>query len=320
MESEAKYTLVGSVIIFMTIGIVIALLWLGKVNPDQITQFYTVFFKTQSLDGLQVDGNVTMKGIKVGKVEGFKISPENIEMVKVTLALNADTPVKTDTEAVIRRNLLTGLATIDLINSSKQSKLLTQIPTDELYPVIPEGKTKLDVFADSLPNLLSNVQELTQHANSFLSEENAVAFHSILANAAEMTESLKSSEQQLKRTLDHLASFGAELERVSKSLTKFTDKSDARFQQVSDELTSALATIRSLAGHLDKQSDEITKTVTSAFDVLRHSMGSMAQDISDATQRIATTLEHYEEPRTILFGKPSGSLGPGESHEVPRKR
>ena len=68
MESDPKYFRVGSFVIICTILLLIFVLWLSGVQDSRNQKTYTIYFRQQTLDGLQKDSFVTMKGIKVGDV------------------------------------------------------------------------------------------------------------------------------------------------------------------------------------------------------------------------------------------------------------
>lgn len=186
MDSKVRYKLVGVFIlinVFLFIGI---LTWLiGGTGFEQIDR-YIVYFERQSLDGLQKDSLVTMKGIRVGVVEGFVISDENIERVKVLLRLEKGIPVKTDTRAVLRRNLLTGLAKIDLTGGTQSAELLS-VSGNEEYPVIPEEVTQLEKIANEVPDILGKFDHVANRLTMLFSDKNISSLESTLQSLSTLT-------------------------------------------------------------------------------------------------------------------------------------
>src|SRR5262249_12081003 len=151
-----------------------------------------------SLDGLQINSDVRMKGIKVGSVASLQISKKNIALVKVNIRVDEDTPVKVDTRATIKRNLLTGLATVDLDKSSQESALLTEVKPDEEYPVIPEGRSELDEVAASVPDLIHDASESIKRLNALLSDENVQLVHDIVANVDRVTSAFAKRDKDIE--------------------------------------------------------------------------------------------------------------------------
>ena len=69
METDARYTLVGLVVLGLIASLAIAVVWLSHSSGDKSFPRYTIYFKEESPAGLQIDGDVTMRGIKICKVK-----------------------------------------------------------------------------------------------------------------------------------------------------------------------------------------------------------------------------------------------------------
>src|SRR5262249_50930880 len=80
---------------------------IGKFQGEVELTRYDILFDG-SVTGLQVDGTVRYRGIAVGHVTDIRIDPENIEKIRVTIEVKADTPVRTDTVASIEVQGITG--------------------------------------------------------------------------------------------------------------------------------------------------------------------------------------------------------------------
>src|SRR5919198_1371901 len=150
MEPEARYTLVGIAVLILIGLIVAAVLWLRSTAEGRDVRDYKIYFERQSLEGLEIRGEVRMRGIRVGSVTGFLFSPRRRGAVEVLIRVEASTPVRESTEAIVARHLVTGIASIRLVNSTEESPLLTQAPTDEPYPVIAEGESAIQQFSESV--------------------------------------------------------------------------------------------------------------------------------------------------------------------------
>ena len=236
MEFEARYALVGAFVLASVGLLVFVIFWLSNYSAAAGANYYTVYFREQSLDGLQKDSEVSMKGVKVGRVKRYSISPTNVEEVKVLLELDASTPVKQDTQAVIQRSLLTGWAKIDLVGSTQDSALLTVAAEGEYYPVIPEGSTQLDRLAQSAPEVLAQVTQMTQRVNAILSDKNVKSVENILVN----------------------------MENISGEIASHRDVINTLFERVElvmNTVNEAGKTLESVMSGVDKSVDEITSNV-----------------------------------------------------------
>ena len=139
MEPEARYTMIGSVLLAIVVALVAGFVWLSSSGRASDFRFYTIYFERQSLEGLQVGGDVNMRGVKVGRIENFTISRDNINKVKVTIRVARATPVSENTTAVVARSIVTGLARINLDTPGTPGPELMTVAVGERYPVITEG-------------------------------------------------------------------------------------------------------------------------------------------------------------------------------------
>jgi len=279
MEPHAKYTLVGTVVILLIGLTVFSLLWLARSGKDGEHRTYVVFFKRQSLAGLQDDSSVTMRGIRVGSVESLEIAAPDIELVRVLLKIEAETPVKTNTRAVVVRNLLTGLAYIDLIGSTSDSPYLVRRKGDD-YPVIPEGESQLEAIANDLPRLVAQLNGAVNSLSGFLTDENRAAFSGILRNIETISARFAEDDSALTGLAHDLAA-------LSRSLRTFTDR-------------------------LDTRTEEIVRSLTTTSTVVADESRNLSRDVSRAARSVVTTLERYKDPVALLAGPPPQALGPGE--------
>ncbi|RZB34559.1 MAG: phospholipid/cholesterol/gamma-HCH transport system substrate-binding protein [Desulfobacteraceae bacterium Eth-SRB1] len=319
MESHAKYTLVGCTLIVLTMLIVASIFWLSEAGMRGKTRFYTVYFEKHSLSGLQVDSEVTMRGIKVGTVSQLHISHENIERVKVIVKLDAETPIKRDTKAVIRRNLLTGLADIDLVRSSQESPPLTEIKEGEEYPVIPEGKTKLEAIRQTLPKLLENISEVVHRAGTVFTPENQMALKKALHNVTVITERLAKSEGKLPEMIDEISDLATEMRVAVKRLDERSaaaglslTKTAAVITRQAEEVPRMVEGLRTLAKNLDAKTAEVSHSLTNSAARISRVAESLAEELTETARKLSATLEAYEDPKASLWGPNLDSLGPGE--------
>lgn len=317
MEPEAKYALVGAVIIFLCGLLVWAVFWLSDISEQDQSAYYTIYFREHSLAGLQQDSDVTMKGIKVGVVDSFEISRQDIERVKVVIRLRGDTPIKTDTRAVINRNLLTGLAFIELASSSRQSKYLTEVRAGEEYPVIPEGQTELQAIANNLPEFLGHASELVARASEFFSKENMESVTEILSNLKQASATLAKNDQKLTTIIGNLDALSGKLVPVAESMTKVSKAIDEDFDTVYAEFRETIAALKGASVSLETGITEISGSISGAADVLSLELSSFTQEMRQAAQTVSTTAGNYEDPAKILSGPSSASLGPGEHSLLP---
>ena len=312
METKVNYSLVGGFVLTIGLAIVAAILWLSKVGDAQNSKYFTVYFKQHSLSGLQKDSYVLMKGIKVGSVSKYHVSKRNIEEVNVLLRLEEDTPVKADTRAVVNRNLLTGLATVELIGSTQDSAFLDKAPPNEQYPIIPEGTSSLEKITDSLPGFLDQAGVAVNRLSAFASDENIELLHQTLKNIQLVTQSFADNRQQIDAALKSVETVSKDISKITADLSKFTTSTDQRLGAVTRDAQAALQSVQATFGEFKTQTNLVAKSITNSSQVFSHEMVVIAQSISDAADSFAKTIEAFEDPRGIITGPRENALGPGE--------
>ncbi len=279
MESEARYALVGVVVLALTAALVMSVLWLSGETEDEARTYYSVYFRKHSLAGLQENCDVTMRGIKVGSVRYLQIAPDDIELVKVTVEVKASTPVKQDARAVIQRNLLTGVSSIDLIGSTSRAPFIEATP-GERYPVIPEGETTFGAIQDSLPDMIEKGSQALNRANDLLSDDNRAALSATLHNVSLFTGQLAESRVEIVRSLEMVSNLSV---RLNEFVINF-----------------------------DKRAETMFSTVKQTAESINAEVTAMTRSVSQAANTLSSTLEHYEEPRSLITGPGKNALGPGE--------
>ena len=315
MESQARYFLVGSVVSALIFATILFILWVSDVGGDKASRFYIVYFREQGLSGLQVDSQVTMKGIKVGSVSDFTIKPDDVERVKVLLKLEEGTPVKTDTRAVIKRNLLTGLATVELTNTSNSTPILEEIREGESFPVIPEGQTPLDQIANTVPSVINDAGEIVQRLRILLSDENVRNVSLTLENIRKFSEFLGENSQTFTEIALCTKTLAEDTQKLVVAWEKTGREMNVETTKVAQDLTTTLKQITQTAKTLDEETKVLSASWNQNSSRLVLEFTNLARDISVAAQSLSTTLEEFENPRSLVAGPAHDSLGPGESRK-----
>ncbi|MEA2109012.1 MAG: MlaD family protein [Pseudomonadota bacterium] len=316
MEAKAKYMLVGSTVSILSIMMVVAMIWLSEVGGHNDTRKYTIYFEKYSLAGLQKDSAVTMKGISVGNVAKLKISPDNIEQVKVIIELNAGTPIKTDTEAIIDRNLLTGLAHIDLINSHQEAALLDKILPGEDFPIIPEGQAGLEAMITStLPNLLTNVANMVNNANEMFSPENRQLLQDMLLDVSAATRKLSDSQLKLSKLLEEATELAGESRTVVHNLDQSAAAVEKSVIETIGILQEKIKSVTPLIMQLQSTATNLNETLSDSAGTIALEVEYLTEELVKTAQQVSDTLEEYKNPREIILGPDRSSLGPGEGEK-----
>ena len=286
MEPNAKYIFVGASLIILVVVFVVAALWLAGSGQEGEDHIFAVYFKQQTVAGLQIGSDVTMRGIKVAKVRSLRILPEESQGVLVTIRMNDDTPIRTNQVAVIQRNILTGLATIELQTGNDPGQILKAGTTDENAPAIKEGKDTLQSLRMSFEEIMLNINNSLSRLNNFFTPENQANLEQTLRNIRDLTG------------------------RASARLDEFTRLDE--FKGAGEQTTKLIEETRDFVKETTKTLSALRKTTTEGATILSLKGTELADSMEKAAGGISSTADRYKDPRGILFGPASGSLGPGE--------
>jgi phospholipid/cholesterol/gamma-HCH transport system substrate-binding protein len=312
MESEGRYTLVGTLVLAVIVMMTVAIVWLAGAADRIAYQTYTLYFKQQSLDGLAIGSAVKMRGIKVGVVDSYRFARGGDEAVSVTARIDEGVPVHAGAEAYIKRNLVTGIATVEINNGPSDSPLLNEAPRGERYPVIAEGTSDIDKVATAVSQLAINGAQVLEKMNALLSDENQRAINQTLANLNELSthlaankESLDAAVQGIRDASDEFRFAGASISqaatRAEGSIVSVGQNADAALQEAS----AAMASLQRDASLISEQIQQLTET-----GVLQ--LTNVSRDVRTSAETLNTAGQRLSNPRTILFGPGQQQLGPGE--------
>jgi phospholipid/cholesterol/gamma-HCH transport system substrate-binding protein len=312
MESNAKYTLVGAFVIGAFTLIVLGVLWLSNKSIGKDFKYYTIYFRNQSLNGLQLNSAITMKGIKVGVVDQLGISEKSIELVQVTAKLDKTAPIKIDTKASITRNLLTGLAVVELSGAKQESADLIALQEGEKYPIIPEGKSDLDAVASSVPELLRDATEVLSQLKEVLKPENIKSIDATIKNVETLSTVFADNGDNISKLISKTTATVSDLQVISSNVSKFTKPGDGDLARLSQSVSSGVEELKVQLKSFGEKSSKTVEELSNSFRVVAQDVNTAATSVAQASRSFATTAEHLGDLRTIVGGPNEKNLGPGE--------
>jgi phospholipid/cholesterol/gamma-HCH transport system substrate-binding protein len=129
METRAPYALIGF-FVFAIVGSVFGFVyWLHNTGGLGERTIYRVRFEN-TVSGLLTGAPVLFNGIRVGEVTGLRLSSGNPRQVIATIAVVSTTPVRTDTQAGLDYQGLTGVPVVSLLGGTSAVPLLSSSPTE----------------------------------------------------------------------------------------------------------------------------------------------------------------------------------------------
>ncbi len=312
METEGRYTLVGALVLVVVALLTLAILWLTGAADSIAYQAYTIYFKEQSLDGLAVGSPVKMRGIKVGVVDGYRFSNKQEEAVAVTARIDEGVPVHRGATAYIKRNLVTGIAAIEITNGANDNPLLSKAPSGERYPVIAEGRSDIDNVAAVVSRLAVNGAHVLDKMNLLLADENQRALSQTLAHINELSGHLAANKQSITAAVQSIREASDEFRRAGASINEVAIHADGTITRVGQNADAALKEAVAAIDKLQRDANLISERVQQLSETGTLEMTNVSRDARTSADALTTAGQRLSNPRAILFGPDKKQLGPGE--------
>jgi phospholipid/cholesterol/gamma-HCH transport system substrate-binding protein len=317
MESEARYTLVGAVIVALVAATVAAIVWLKGAGAQEDVQRYSIYFQRQPLDGLQVNADVTMLGVSIGRVEGYAVDTRTMNRVRVTVRVAAQAPVTKLTTAVVQRNLVTGIARIALSPPGEAGPIepYRAVAAGEEYPVIAEGKSDLAEIQNAVNRMAKSGTIALDNLNAVLTPDNREALGATLANARDITAALNARMERIDSMVGALALTAADVGQASRDVAASARLMQESARPAVGQAQATLQDVSRAAERLERETAAVAQRVDAAVEVGSLELSATARELRATAALLARTLDRVRDPRTLLLGPTEEQLGPGERIE-----
>jgi phospholipid/cholesterol/gamma-HCH transport system substrate-binding protein len=315
MEVRASYALVGAFVLTLVATLAGLVIWLARVEIDRSFDIYEVAF-TGSVTGLQTGSAVRYQGVPVGRVSSIRINPDNIGEVLVTLELQPDTPVRTDTVATVEPQGLTGIATIQLSGGTHGSPMPDRHAGGP-PPRITAGRSTLEQVFDTTPVVLNRIAAVLDRVGVLLDDENLTSINAIIDDLEDIADAVAESEPQVRAlmrsltdTSDKVGATAATVATIADDLRATLGKAGERVDALGTQGEAALAEIdtaarsfRSLGNRLDTL---VRRSEAPIGDFSQSTLYEFRQLVAEMRQLVASTSritkEFERDPAGYLLG------------------
>lgn len=326
MEAEARYTFVGAAVLALVAALVAALVWLRDSGAAGDYRRYVIHFERQPLDGLQIGAEVTLRGIKVGRVEDYALSEKSVNRVRVEVRIDRRAPVHVNTDAVVTRNFVTGIAGIALVTHEPPGPLLLDAPEDETYPVIAEGRSNLDEFAGRVNKVGDMAAAALSNINLMLAAENREALRSTVDSVRRLADGLSDRLPALDRSIAQMggaardvASAARQLGQAGDRIAGVVERDGERLDQTLvaaertlQEAQTALQRVSTASASVQRQVEASAKRLEDSAAGLDDQVAAAVGELRLSLESATRAVERLRDPRAALFGPGGAQLGPGE--------
>jgi len=261
--------------------------------------------------GLEVGSTVRYAGgPKVGRVEKLRIDPQNPANIEITLAVQTDLPVKTDSHVRIMSMSPLGDNHLEIVPGTPQAALAKDgatLPSDRyidlnaiterINEIAPEAQQLLHTLNDRATELKVTIARV----NDLLNDENRSNLSGTLAQTRQMiTENrpaikstlghLNTSSEKLGPLLDDLRKTSAEANKTLDHVDGLIGDNRADIHQAVLQLRKALNNVTDLTGRIDQTLDVNSENIDEMLENFRH----VSENLKQFTETIKT------KPYTLL--------------------
>lgn len=215
METRAPYALIGGFLLAAILGVFAFVYWIQNAGGLGERKSYEIQFQN-SVSGLLTGAGVLFNGIRVGEVTRVGLSAARPKDIMVRIAVDPNTPIRSDTQVGLEFQGLTGVAVVTLNGGTPDAAAL---------PAAPNGSLPL-LVADPLGN-----QSMTEAARTVLRRidniltENSDGVKSIVANIDKFSAALGKNSDKVDAILAGIGNmFGA----TSKPVVRVFDVAAAK--------------------------------------------------------------------------------------------
>ena len=308
METRASYIVVGLFVILGMIGMLAALVWVTGHRADQATALYDIYFDGD-VAGLRPGNPVQYRGIPVGAVTDMRIDPENVERVLVTINIRADVPIKSDTQATLSLQGITGVAYIQLSGGTQDAPLL-EAEAGQERPVIASVPPRLAELLDAAPELLERAIRVVRQAEELLGPENQALIRRSLQNVETVTGTLADRSDDIGTVLSEAADLAGDLREAAAHANAILATVESNAEPIMDDTRATMAEARRAVGQLAVASEQLAAFLKENREPLSDfsatGLYEFSQLMAEARVLVAAlsrmTAEFERDPARFLFG------------------
>ena len=308
METRREQALVGLFVIVATVVLVATVFGITGAFGRTAKSFHAYF---PFAGGLEVGSTVRYAGgPKVGRVEKLRINPQNPANIEITLAVQTDLPVKTDSHVRIMSMSPLGDNHLEIVPGSPQAELAKDgatLPadrylnlnaiTERINDLAPEAQQLLHTLNDRATELKVTIARV----NDLLNDENRSNLSGTLAQAHQM---LAENRPAIKATIGHINASSEKLGPLLEDLRKTSAEANKTLDHVDGLIGENRVDIRQAVLELRKSLTNVTDLtgrIDQTLDVNSENIDEMLGNFRDASENLKEfTKTIRNKPYTLL--------------------
>jgi len=304
MESRANVIAAGLFVIALTVGLIVAALWLTRDSVDRLP--YLVVSRVP-VTGLHAKASVRLRGVDVGRVDAIAFDPNDHRTILINLSVDRSAGLTQGTYSQLAFQGVTGLSYISLDDTGDRPAPLAT--SSEAPGRIEMRPSLIDNIGESGAELLHDASAAAKRVNRLLSDE----------NLAHVSGTLRSTEAAATQ----LATLAQNLQPAARSVQDLALDTRGAVQKLDILLGDLHATTVDLGRHMGAL-DQVGRGAQQVGDASAALQATLVDDTlprlsqaADDLARTARTLDRFlgqlqERPQSLVFGSGAPAPGPGE--------
>jgi phospholipid/cholesterol/gamma-HCH transport system substrate-binding protein len=307
VDSKVNYAVVGVFILALGAVLIASILWLAAGAGSK--KYYKLYMAVmnESVAGLNVDAPVKYLGVDIGKVRTIQLNPSDPQEVQLIFAIEQGTPIKEDTEAVLKTQGLTGIAYVELSGGAPSSQPL--VAGSGQYPIINTKPSLSARLENVLTTVLANLDRTAANVNALFDDENRAEVKKILANTSIAMNTIASQKEEITslianaaKTADYAARAAA---NIAPMLTRISNSADALGKMANEAALASTSTKKTV----DQVGTGVRQFTGETLPEIERLLGEL-NALSASLRRLSNQTGH--NPSSLLRGLQPVPLGPGE--------
>lgn len=295
METRANYALIGLFTLAVIVSGFLFVLWFsGGERPGGRVEYKIIF--PGSVSGLTVGGWVLFNGVRVGEVTKIDILPQDPSRAYAMVAVDANTPIRTDTKAQLEYTGLTGVASVALIGGASTAPPLASTPKEP--GVIYAERSGYQDLISAARTVASQASDFFNKATQLI-DENSAALSATIKNAEKFSGALAANPEDIKRIISDFASLSAKLDEAA-------DKFDSVLTNLGSKgvVASAATAFKKAADDFNARTKSITENISRFTSSGLRQYETLAVEGRKTLEEINRAIRSLESnPQQLLFGK-----------------
>ena len=235
--------------------------------------------------GIEPGVPVRYGGIDVGEVNDIKIYEEDNSIIKITITVKENVPVKYDSEAYINSLGMLSNYYIEITTGSNNSDELppgSQIPNKEI-PMMSE-----------LYNDLKNIGEKTQEALGKINDILlTVDFEKVSHVLTNIDENISKSSKGVNSTIENLYHASEQLGVLIENIDEILNKNSGNLDNVFSNLNEAV-----------NNTIELTAQMTSTLNTLNQTVLVSSKDVSETMENLLDVSNNLRDFSSTIRNRP----------------